>query len=174
MDNIETGLYLPIRFYQTSTEQDRYKRHSLGVSLTELNYPYVDCASLAPFQIRHATDSETNYAPNAVILTAICADTNTVIPLPYNAAFWENYNANDVNWLSYLGGDDFTGLLQNGLYYLEVYFAFPSGDNWTYYSDLFRISNCGIAYDTEEYRVYSETIEDTKRLIDVTDLRIIK
>lgn len=179
MDNIETGLYLPIRFYQSLNEQDRHKRHSLGVALTELNYPVVSCISLAPFQILHAIDSSVDYYPNTVTIDIICADTNVVTPLTYNGQHWDFTNQNDLFWLSYLGSEDWSGVITNdGLFYLEVYFEFASGNSATYYSDLFYMnctddSGSGV-YDVEEFRVHSQLAGDNKRLIDVTDLRITK
>lgn len=170
MANIETGLYLPIRFYLTSTEQDRYKRHSLGVALTELNYPYVDCASLAPFQLTY----ESAHYANLIEITAYCVGTNEPIVLPYNALHWEDYTgADDLHSLSYLGTDDFTGLLGNGTYYLYVKITRLIGAPIEYYSDLFMISNCTTdPYEVDTFRVYSDAPESI-RAIDTNDLRIV-
>ena len=170
MDNIETGLYLPIRFYLTSTEQDRYKRHSIGVALTELNYPYVDCTSLAPFQMTY----ESAHYANLIEITAYCSDTNEAIVLPYTAEHWEDYfGSDDLHSLSYLGTDDFTGLLANGMYFLYVKITRLIGAPIEYYSDLFRIANCGDApYETESFRIYSDAPESF-RAIDANDLRIV-
>ncbi len=170
MDNIETGLYLPIRFYLTSNEQDRYKRHSLGVALTELNYPHVDCTSLAPFQLTYDTDGLFGTAD----ILLICADSSEQVVLPFNALSWEEVIlATGEHYLSYLGTDDFSGLTHNGLFYLQVSNVTGVGDTITYYSDLFRISNCdSTPYDVEEFRIYSPSQSDI-RAIDTTDLRIV-
>lgn len=143
MDNIETGLYLPIRFYLTSSEQDRYKRHSLGVALTELNYPHVDCESLAPFQLVYEYEGYLS----TVEINLICADSNEVIALPYNVGgevvIWDDIiTADGLHHLSFFGNAWFGGYTSNGRYYLEVKIILPVGDPVIYYSDIFVIANC--------------------------------
>lgn len=171
MNNLESGLYLPIRFYQYQTEQDRFKRHSTGVALTELNYPYVDCEKLAPFQVTYLN----NVLALGVHFNAFCADTNEMISLPYNSAHWEEHiDDSGIYHLSYLGTDDLSGYLSNGLYYFGIVITFSNGSPY-FYSDLFMVANCGTtAYETEEFRVWNASSGDYKRLINITDLRITK
>jgi len=171
MNNLESGLFLPIRFYQYMTEQDRYKPQSEGVALTELNYPYIDCKTLAPFQLRFSSFS----TALGVTFAAYCAESHTETSLAYNAAHWNEYIDSEGNYfLSYLGTDDFTGDLTNGLYYFKVTIQF-SGPTPYYYSDLVMINNCEeTPYEIEEYRVYSPEVGELYRAIDATDLRIIK
>lgn len=172
MTDLESGLFLPIRFYNASTEQDRYKRHSTGVALTEYNYPYVDCVSLAPFQLSYTKD----VGALTVEFNAYCADNNTQISLTFNAAEWQEYiSSNGTYYLSYLGEGDFTGELSNGTYYFGVAITFTDSERIEFYSDLFRVKNCDdTAYEIEEYRVHSPKVGELKRAIDATDLRITK
>ncbi len=171
MNDLESGLFLPIRFYYQQTEQDRFKPQSEGVALTELNYPYVDCVSLAPFQVTYVN----NVLALGVHLNAFCADSGEMISLTYNSAHWQEFIDTDgVYHLSYMGTDDFTGELNNGLYYLGVVIQFSNGSPY-FYSDLFMIKNCSdTPYDTEEFRVHSPKVGTLYRTIDGTDLRIVK
>lgn len=138
MDYIETGLYLPIRFYQKLTEQDRYKRHALGVSLTELNYAYVDCQSLAPFQLVY--DNE-QFA-TSIGMDVICADSGERSVFAYNASLWDDVIVTDtLHHLSYNAGGWYVGLT-NGKYYLEVTINIPGTSPIVFFSDLFMVGNC--------------------------------
>jgi len=174
MNNLESGLYLPIRFYHKLSEQDRLKRHSVGVALTELNYPYVDCSTLAPFQVSFSSGD----VITGITLFAYCIGSTESVELSYSASDWQEFTSDDgIYYLSYLGTSDFTGLLSNGLYYLELSLAF-SDTSLTFYSDLFMVGNCiSEAYETSEYRVTDQRIgisTEFMRLIDTTDLRITK
>jgi hypothetical protein len=166
---LETGLFLPIRFYNTLAEQDRYKRSSLGTSLVNEVFIYVDCKTLAPFQIVKAF----SIAHNDAIWKLICVDGTETITLPYNSAAWEYYGDGTYTWISYLGTENLTGYLNNGLYYLEVTLVDNNSETFIYYSDLFVVANCDDLYATTDYRLTSQSIMD-KRLINATDLRIIK
>lgn len=143
MAELESGLLLPIRFYNNKEEQDRYKNQSQGVALTELNYPYVDCAKLAPFQI---ILPQVELAVEFV-LKAICANTGTTITLPFNAVHWQETVLNSIHWVSYLGTDTFTSLSGNNLYYLELFLAFEDEGHLYYYSDLFMTLPCDSSPD---------------------------
>ena len=171
MNNLESGLLLPIRFYNTLEEQDRYKNHALGVALNEKTYPYVDCASLAPFQITWETRDYTYYANNQLIL--ICVDRGTETALPYNHLHWQEYvGTGDTHYHSYMGTDDFSAFTFNGLFYLEFRCTFtPTMEFRIFYSDLFMIANCDeTGYDIEDYRIWSSGAN--YRSVDATDLRI--
>lgn len=176
MNDLESGLFLPIRFYYQQTEQDRYKPQSYGVALTELNYPYVDCVSLAPFQLN--TVSAT--LSDSVLFYAVCADSEELISLVYDSAHWQEYiDSEGIYHLSYLGDDNFTGELSNGLYYFIVAIVWPGGGaTANFYSDFVMINNCtDAAYDITEFRTYSEKVaqsNDLLRSINTTDLRITK
>lgn len=105
MNELESGLLLPIRFYNKIEEQDRYKNQSKGVALTELNYPYVDCTKLAPFQIKPLF----NDFAESVTVEIVCADTGEKTNLPYDATKWdEQIDSDSVYSLSYLGNSDFS------------------------------------------------------------------
>lgn len=171
MNNLESGLFLPIRFYQYMTEQDRYKPQSEGVALTELNYPYVDCKTLAPFQVKFNSLS----TALGVTFTAYCAESHEAIDLAYNASHWHEYIDDNGNYyLSYLGTDDFSSDISNGLYYFKVSIQF-SGETPYFYSDLVMIGNCGeTPYDIDEFRLHIQNDDTAVRAIDTTDLRITK
>jgi len=170
MSELESGLLLPIRFYNALSEQDRYKNQSKGVSLTELNYPFVDCSKLAPFQLY--TPSLDYSMSISIQFKAVCADTEQVITLPYDGTKWLEEATDNGNYWSYLGNDDFSGLLNNGLFYLTVNIVFGDGNMLKFYSDLFMIGNCAEAsYDTDEFRLWGKG--NDFRSIDLTDLRII-
>jgi len=176
MNNLESGLYLPIRFYAEQSEQDRHKRHSLGVSLTELNYPYVDCTSLAPFQVSFMSPT----VASEILLYAKCADTDELISLTLQPTdYHEIVNSDGIYYFSYLGSGNFAGDLNNGLYYLVIVIVVGEESN-NFYSDLFMIKNCADAepYDIGEYRAFVSgsqiRSDDNLRAIDTTDLRITK
>lgn len=171
MSNLESGLFLPIRFYLKETEQDRYKRHSLGVALTELNYPYVDCKTLAPFQVSY----DSPIYSELILFYAACADTGELTSLDVNSEHWkENIENGNEYSLSYLGSDDFSGVLSNGMYYLIVVVSFSGEVTADFFSDMIMISNCGAENDTDEFRIHSKQPGANFRAIDVTDLRITK
>ena len=170
MNNLESGLYLPIRFYQNLSEQDRNKRQSIGVALTELNYVYIDCATLAPFQLLYP-DTSAFISAN---IDVICANSGTIVNIPYNGASW-NDKANDFgsNTLTYSGDATLTGL-GNGLFYMAVNVVLAS-ETQTLYSDLFMIKNCGeTSYTTQDFRIHNQQAGNNFRAIDPTDLRITK
>jgi len=178
---LETGLFLPLRFYNNLSEQDRYKRLSEGVALIDQAYIHADCVTLLPFQIILKQYCEEGVS--TITNTLICTDGDSTV-LPYTAASWELWSdtTNQLTYLSYLGDSDFTGYVNNGKYYLEITVVDMCGYTNTYYSDYFVITNCGtivtppIIYDTVDYRITSPS-DDDKRMIDIdnpNDLRIIK
>jgi len=169
---LETGLFLPIRFYNTLAEQDRYKRMSEGVALLDEAFVYADCKSLCPFQIILKQYCEEGVSD--VIFDLVCYDGN-ITTLPYTPASWELWSdtTNQLSYFSYLGNDDFTGLIESGKYYIQLTVIDMCGYTNTYYSDYFVVRNCDIFYDTDNYRLTSPS-QDDKRLINVTDLRITK
>lgn len=171
MNSLESGLFLPIRFYWNISEQDRYKRHSLGVSLTDLNYVHVDCTTLAPFQISYMQ----GVTALGVSIALVCANGDNIVALPYNSAHWHEYIDDEgMYFLSYLGDDDFSSYTDNGLKYLIVTIQTSSGDR-SWYSDLFMISNCETTpYGVEEFRSWVGSDSTNLRAIDATDLRIVK
>lgn len=172
MNDLESGLFLPIRFYLQKTEQDRYKAHSVGVSLLPECFPHIDCKSLAPFQLNYNSE----VLSDLILFYAYCANTEQINSLLVDSAHWNEHISNGTDYsLSYMGTDDFTGELNNGLYYFVVVVAFPDEITATYYSDLVMVSNCGgDSYDIEEYRVHSHQSGSNFRAIDATDLRITK
>lgn len=169
---IESGLFLPVRFYKTLAEQDRYKRISTGVALVDEVYIYADCSTLLPFQLILDQYCEEGIVSASIKL--VCVDGDEVT-LPYNVSCWELWNdtTNQLSYLSYLGTDDFTGLIGNGKYYIEITVVDMCEYTTVNYSDLFVIRNCESTYDVAEYRITSPSQED-KRLINTTDLRITK
>ena len=169
---IETGLFLPIRFYESLGEQDRYKRISKGVALPDEVFVYVDCDTLAPFQVVIKDNEELE----SVDWSIICLDTEEETVLPYTAADWEYWAYVPEQRLSYLGTTSLSGYVTNGRSYLELtvttsYLAETYINK--YYSDIFVIKNCSDFYETDDYRITS-TSNIEKRAIDVTDLRITK
>ena len=89
---IETGLFLPIRFYASIAEQDRFKRTSEGVALPNEVYIFVDCKSLAPFQVIVPSISDQSGGELQLIgtdITLVCVDGER-IALPYNATHWQS------------------------------------------------------------------------------------
>lgn len=170
---LEQGLFLPIRFYSSLTEQNRYKRISTGVSLVDETYVYVDCVSLAPFQI--ILDSFCDSGLFEVTFNLICTDTESVTTLPYNPEHWEWYvdSTNQRIYFSYLGNDDFTDLLYNGKYYIQLIVEDTCEQTDTYYSDVFVIKNCAVPYDNNEYRITSANQND-KRLVDLDNLNNLR
>lgn len=164
---IESGLILPIRFYANLTEQDRFKRHSQGVSLTTLNYPYVDCTTLAPFQLSYIKDG----IVTDIDWYIICADTGDITELDYNEDHWDSLILSDNRMrVYYLGTDDFTGMINNGLHYFKVSVQF-NDETVDFYSDLFMVGNCGEEpFSIDSFRAWQSP--NNLRQIDVNDLRI--
>lgn len=171
---LETGLFLPIRFYESIQEQDRYKHQSEGVSYLPENYVYIDCKTLAPFQIAmFQIDDQFDLSWDWAL---VCIDTEDEIIMPSGAApqaHWEAYHDTDKNmlYLSYLGDDDFFASLYSGRFYIRISVMLDAVLT-IYYSDIFIIANCDSLYSSVEYRKYSSSDSD-KRLSDVNELRII-
>lgn len=164
---IETGLFLPIRFYNTLAEQNRFKRISEGVSTIDEIYIYADCKYLLPFQIVFFQDEVTV----SIDWKLICTDTEEETILPFNAANWETYFDGTYEWVSYLGTEDLTGLVANGRYYFQVDITNSVTAVSSYYSDVFVIRNCNSYYTDTNYRLTTPD-NNNKRSIDITDLRI--
>lgn len=168
---LESGLFLPIRFYGTLAEQDRYKTLSVGVGLLDENYIYADCKTLVPFQVVFS-QVDVNIS---ISWKLICVDSLEETSMPYTAACWEEYVDVDQQmiWTSYLGTDDFTGTVDNGKYYIVLTIKDAQGVDRVYYSDIFIIRNCSTTYDVDDYRITTPSNDD-KRLINTSDLRITK
>ena len=166
---IETGLFLPIRFYETLNEQNRYKRISSGVALVDEVYIYADCKYLLPFQVVFFQDSTTA----STAWTLVCSDTGDEIELPYNASEWELYGNNEYEWISYLGLTDVSGLLFNGKFYIRLSVTNIASEVKEFYSDEFIVRNCNAYYEENNYRLTTPNQSD-RRLIDTTNLRITK
>ena len=164
---IETGLFLPIRFYDTLAEQDRFKRTSEGVSLINEVYIFVDCKTLAPFQIIFPRYS---LALN-ITWRIYCIDDPDPIVLPVDYANWEFYFDGTKHHISYLGTADLTGFVNNGKNYIEVTVTDNDNKMFTYYSDFFIVNNCYELYETTNFRLTSPSDSD-KRTVDGTNLRI--
>lgn len=172
---LESGLFLPLRFYTSIEEQNRYKPIATGVSLVDETYIYCDCKSLIPFQVIKSEFCDTGIYD--ISIEAICIDTEEILSLPYNSANWEVYvdYTNHKTYVSYLGTGDFTGYLSSGKFYLRVVITDMCEYSETFISDIFVVRNCDSLYETNDYRITSPSIND-KRLIDIntTDLRITK
>jgi len=167
---LETGLFLPLRFYNTITEQDRFKRNSIGLSLIDEIYLYADCDTLMPFQI-YLTELDDIVD---ITINLICEDGTSTV-LPYNSTEWEFY-VDELQWVSYLGTDSFLGLYTKGRYYLQVDIELDNTDNTvlSFYSDIFAVGDCATgSSDSIDYRTTTPSIMD-KRLVDINtdDLRI--
>jgi hypothetical protein len=164
---IETGLFLPIRFYETLAEQDRFKRTSEGVALINEVYIFADCKTLCPFQIILPRYSATITQKWRIY----CVNETMPAELPVNATEWEIYDDGTKHWISYLGTCDLRGYTNNGKSYLEVEIIDSDTVSHFYYSDLFIINNCDDLYETSNFRLTSPSVND-KRTIDGTNLRI--
>lgn len=164
---LESGLFLPIRFYNALTEQDRYKRSSQGTSLIDEVFIFADYKTLCPFQVVFQQSA----VNTSISWKLICVDTEEEITMPYTAACWEEYTDGTYLWTSYLGNDDFSSVVYNGLFYIELTIEDADSETYVLYSDLFVVRNGAAAYDTENYRITSPSNAD-KRLIDATNLRI--
>jgi hypothetical protein len=165
---LETGLFLPIRFYDTKAEQDRYKSQSEGVSLIDQCFIHVDCDSLAPFQIISNYENATAFP---ITWKIICAGEESEEFLDFNADHWEEYvDSNGYLHVSYLGNDNLGVSLGNGRFYLQVDYA-VGYRGYIFYSDIFVVSNSSNVYSVQIYRKWSNNDGDL-RLVDATDLRI--
>ena len=169
MNNLESGLFLPIRFYDDLNQQDRFKNQSKDVKLIEINYPFVDCVSLAPFQVIRPFE----YNTDSVVLTIICLSTGEETELPFHSGKWEEHIIGDYIYLSYLGNDDFSGLLEKGIYYLRLDITDTQPVTYSKYSDLFSIANCANPDDLNEYRRWNDS-NGLRKINSADDLRIVK
>lgn len=169
MNDLDSGLYLPLRFTLERSEQDRYKRHSKGVALTELNYIYLDCRTLAPFQLTYPQTS--NFV--SADMRVVCADNESEVDIPYVSSSWDVQISDGYSYLTYLA-DATVGGLSNGLFYIVVDIELSDG-SFSMYSDLFMISNCDSEpYESQNFRVHSLGSGNNFRAINATDLRITK
>jgi hypothetical protein len=168
INELETNLYLPIRFYNTIAEQDRYKPHVIGVSFIDLNYPYADQTVLAPFQVILQYYCATI---DSIELYIICTDTLESVTLDVHLEHWEVYvdTVNEITYLSYLGNDDFSGLIGKGLHHLQLGVTDDCSNDSNYYSDYFMVDDLGGLAGIVEYR-YLQSGE--LRGVNVNDLRI--
>ncbi len=166
MNELESGLILPLRFYRSKAEQDRYKNHVDGVAFLPENYVHVDCVAFAPFQIALLTSNDNE---PAITWKIVCAETEEETNLPVNGASWEQYfdATNQILYVSYLGNDDLSGYADKGMYYFVVSYTELVE---TFYSDFFYISNCANPDDIHEYRRWAN--KGDRRKIDTNDLRI--
>jgi hypothetical protein len=164
---IETGLFLPIRFYDTLAEQNRFKRISEGVALIDEVYIYADCKLLLPFQIVKIYS-----VSHTIRWYLICIDTEETVELDVDYDYWELYDNGTYMWISYLGQQDLSAYTSNGMYYIQLEITDDESNISYYYSDIFVIRNCSGYYPDDNYRITSPMQMD-KRLIDTTDLRII-
>jgi hypothetical protein len=176
MNDLESGLFLPIRFYGSLAEQNRYRPHAEGVSYIKENYVVVDSVSLAPFQLLLA-DTQPLIG---IDWKLICSDTGEETPCetpriyPETNPTWEDYiESGGFRHLSYLGNS--ANSMNNGLYYLYVSVSIQYDPETEivreFYSDEFRINNSASPHDITEYRRYSDNPSD-KRIVDPNTLRI--
>ena len=170
---LESGLFLPLRFYPTLAEQNRYRPISQGVGLLDETFIYADCTSLLPFQI--LIQQRESIEP--ALLAVKCADTGETEfdTDAFPVECWEQYLDVDksVLWISYLGKDVFAGL-NNGRKWIEFSFLDEQSSLITFYSDIFMVSNCNITdpvYELDQYSKISEYGNES-RAIDINDLRI--
>jgi len=169
---LESGLFLPVRFYKTLAEQDMYKRISAGVALIDEVYIYADCKTLIPFQI--ILNNYCEEGINGIFLELVCIDGDEILLTASDQDFeYWNDTVNQLSYYSYLGNADFTGQIGNGKYYIRLTVVDMCEYTNIYYSDYFVIRNCETSYDIAEYRITSQNQSD-KRLVDLTDLRITK
>jgi len=164
---LEQGLFLPIRFYTSITEKEKYKPLSQGVA-NNYSYVYVDSNRLIPFQIYIPY----LYVIETVNITLHCVETGETTSLGDVASkcvgTYEFEVGLDRGVLIYKG--DARGLgLATGLHYIDVNLSSPNGDI-ILYSDDFMISEI-IPLAQEDLRVHSPSPESF-RLIDATNLRI--
>jgi hypothetical protein len=165
---LETGLFLPIRFYNTLAEQNRFKPLSEGVGMLDELYIYADCDKLLPFQILYpGSQLDLN-----ITWRIVCLSTGDTVELPFDVAYWEFYTDLTYYYISYLGKQSLNAYVTNGRSYLELSLFYEDALLNTFYSDIFVVKNCDSFYDLEEYRATGNQSE--KRTIDVTNLRITK
>lgn len=142
MKSYESGLILPIRFYTQLDHQDRFKPNANGVTLTELNYPYVDISRLAPFQIVYQANDDTVSATMEII----CVDTGDSIDvgdiMPYSEVYTDI--TNQLTYLSYKIENLIVGLNTNAQYYIKVTIEDYQSFTRYFYSDLFMCADTTI------------------------------
>lgn len=135
MKSYDIGLILPIRFYTQLGHQDRFKPNANGVSLTELNYPYVDIVRLTKFQIMYQAMSDTVSASMEIV----CVQTEEVIDIgdimPY-CDLYTNVEA-QLTYLSYSPLNVVTGLNTNAQYYFKITIEDYQSYTRVFYSELF-------------------------------------
>lgn len=170
---LETGLFLPIRFYDSSYEQDRYKSQSEGVAVLDINLIHVDCDSLAPFQIPiNYTGFISTPNNNQITWQLNCAGGDSQIELPYNAGCWQEYldQTTLIFYTSYLGTDNFSGAVPNGRYYITLMIEDANNQLKIYWSDLFIVSNAGSPYDVVEFLGDVQSASSNNILIDPNNI----
>jgi hypothetical protein len=108
-------------------------------------------------------------------MKAVCVDSGEEIPLPFTAVCWEEYIDVDDQIVheSYLGNDNFSGYLWNGLYYLVITIVDAEPVTRLFYSDLFMIGNCTSPDDLNEYRIYDSDQTHLRITDNVDDFRIV-
>jgi len=165
---INDGLILPFRFYDSLDKQMRYRgcgRYEQD-EIVHNEYLISYGCRLLPFQIKRATDpTETTNLSIVNINTGVETDLTADI----NAADWDITTHGEFDFITYFGRND----IEDGGCLIDecVYYAKFNDGTYTWYSELFKVVQSG--FSSTEYRIYSKA-RGAFREWDEDDLRIVK
>jgi len=166
--DINDGLILPFRFYDSIDKQMRYR----GCGRWEQNeirhneYLISYGCRLLPFQIRRASDPSTT---TNLSIVNVHTDVETDLTADVAAADWDITTVGEFDHITYFGNND----IEDGGCLIDecIYYAKFNDGTHTWYSELFRVVQSG--FDATEYRIWSKA-RGALREWDTDDLRITK
>ena len=168
--NINEGLILPFRFYDSLEKQSRYRgcgRYENAGEIRHNEYLISYGCRILPFQIVRLPNPSTT---TNLSIVSICDDTETDITSYLDSDDWviETIGGND--YITYLGRNDVLNgancVLSEGVYYAK----FSDGTD-TWYSELFQIKGVEETIDND-IRIWSTARGAIRIWEDNDDIRI--
>ena len=165
---INDGLILPFRFYDSLDKQMRYRgcgRYDQD-EIVHNEYLISYGCKLLPFQIKRTTDpSETLNLSIVNINTDVETDLTAFVV----SSDWDITTVGEFDFITYFGRNDIedAGCLIDEC----VYYAKFNDGTYTWYSELFKVVQSG--FDSSEYRIWSKTVGSFREW-DEDELRIVK
>jgi len=170
--DINDGLILPFRFYDTIEKQMRYRgcgRYENGDEIRHNEYLISFGCRLLPFQVRRATDP--NKDLRLLITNVMTGGVTNVYPFT-NAADWIVETVGDYDYITYLANNDILNgvncAFDNCIYYATLYVNVTA-----WYSELFKVVDVNEIPDPD-YRIWSPARGCFRIWEDDDDLRITK
>jgi hypothetical protein len=167
---INSGLILPFRFYDSIEKQMRYRgcgRDWTGDDIRHREYLICYGCKLLPFQIVRSTSPSTT---TNLSIVNIDTEVETDLTAYVDSDDWIIETVGEYDYITYLGKEDILNGSSCVIDTCNYYAKFSDGD-YTWYSEIFKVVKSG--FDSAEYRIWSKA-RGAFRSWDGTDLRIVK